>query len=133
MGPVATVAAIYANIGPGIQYGSDLVQFFAIRPRHWTSLVDREMRFVRCFGPTYIHRHNQHRHASAGQSRLSCHCRLTARLARRTDFLAEDTAALIDGFEIDFLREIEPDFVTGDLARYQDDGGAIAMRFKQSV
>src|SRR5271169_5268068 len=95
--------------------------------------VRREVRFVGRRGMANIDGHDQDRYAALAQRRLGGHGRFTPRLRRRADFLAKNTAALVDGLEIDFLRKIEADLIAGNLAGDQDDRRAVAVRLKQAV
>jgi hypothetical protein len=55
------------------------------------------------------------------------------RLFRCGDHFAEDTTALVDRLEVNFLDEVEPELAAHHLTGDQDDRGAIAVGFVQTV
>jgi hypothetical protein len=67
------------------------------------------------------------------QSRLTGNDRLPARLLGRIDHVAKYAAGAVDLLEIDLLDEIEPQFVTHDLARNKEDGSPVSVGLEYAV
>src|SRR5580693_684318 len=91
----------------------------------WHIVIDIGMRDV--------HRHDQHRHAALRDGRLAGHDGLPPGLCGRQDHVAKDADAPVYPLEVDFLDEIEPQFVANDLGGDQDDWRAIAVRLDDAV
>gem|GEM_PF-7028388 len=80
-----------------------------------------------------IRRHDQNGNTAFRQSRLAGYYGLPARLLRGMNHVAEDAAISVDLLEVDFLDEIESQFVANDLTCDQDDGRTVAIGLEDPV
>ena len=133
MGPRTAGTGIDRDRVGIVEDGSDLLEIGVGRANDRAPRMNGVRRFVVRGGVGDIRRHDQHGDAAFRQRRLASRDRLAQGLSGGQDHFAKDAAVLVDLREVDFLNRLEPDVLSHDLGRDQDDRRAIAVGFIQPV
>jgi hypothetical protein len=115
MRPLAARSALQHNIFAAVENFCDLGEIALVRPRDGLGDMHRIWDAIVHDGGGDIRRYDQNSNTAFRQGCLAGNYRLPPRLFRRMYHVAEDAAVPVDLREVDFLDEIEAQFVANDL------------------